>query len=558
MIIGIDVGGTHIDGVVIGDRKIIKKEKIPTGGDLFQNIWELLKKLIEDIDKKEISRINLSTTVSTNAIVEDKISKVAMFIQSGAGRNYDFLKPGHENVTLSGYVDHRGNLIKSFDAREILDKIENLKEQGINNCGIVGKFSTRNPEEEEKGKRILEENGLDHISMGHRISGNLNFPRRVYTTYLNQAIYNTWREFITSLEDSLKKEGVHAPIYILKADGGTMKVEEADEKPVETILSGPAASFMGITSMFQLEKDAILLDIGGTTTDIFFLADGVSLFEPLGIQIGDYKTLIRAIYSVSIGLGGDSELSIVEGKIKVGPKRQGIAVGLGGEAPTPTDAMIALGLLDIGDAARSKKAIGAFGEELNFPMKETAREILDAMVDIIEEKVLETLEEINAKPVYTIKELLYGKKLKPKEIKVIGGPAKVMSSLLEKRFNLPCEYPQDYELANAIGASLAIPTREINLLADTQKRILTIAELGIREKIDKRYDLKSAENRAISILKDLHGEDFADGRSEAEIVESNSFNMVDGFSTTGKNIRIKAQIKPGLIYRLEEKKDEEK
>lgn len=558
MIIGIDVGGTHIDGVVIEDRKILKKNKIPTGKDLFQSICELLKELIVDIDKTQIRRINLSTTVSTNAIVEEKISKVAMFIQAGAGRNYELLKPGDENINITGNVDHRGNLIKGFQEREILDQIENLKNQGIENCGIVGKFSIRNPEEELKGEKILKDHDIKHISMGHRMSGNLNFPRRVYTTYLNEAVYNTWNNFITSLENCLKEEDVYAPIYILKADGGTMNLDEANEKPVETILSGPAASFMGISSMFKLEEDSILLDIGGTTTDIFFMADGISLFEPLGIKIKDYKTLVRAIYSVSIGLGGDSELAIEHGEIKVGPRRQGVALGLGGEKPTPTDAMIALRLLDMGDIEASKNAMEEFGKALNLSMEETAKKILDTMTDIIEEKILETLKEINSQPVYTIKELLYGKEIQPKEIKIIGGPANVMSPLLEKRFNIPCQYPEDYELANAIGASLAMPTREINLLADTQKGILTVSELGIYEKIDKRYDLKAAEERAVQILKDFNRENHKERDLETQIIESNSFNMVDGFYTTGKNIRIKAQIKPGLIYRLEEKKDEEK
>lgn len=553
MIIGIDVGGTHIDGVVLKDKRILKKNKTPTGNDLYENILKLLKNLIKDIDKEKISRINLSTTVSTNAIIEDKTSKVSMFIQAGAGRNYDFLTPGDENIKLSGYIDHRGNIVKSFKEEEITNEIESLEKKGIKNCGIVGKFSTRNPDEEIKCKKILEDSFMEHISMGHRMSGNLNFPRRVQTTYLNEAVYNTWNKFIASLEDSLNEEGVYAPIYILKADGGTMELEDANQRPVETILSGPAASFMGISSMFEVDTDAILLDIGGTTTDIFFLADGMTLFEPLGIQIKQYKTLVRGIYSVSIGLGGDSALSIKDGKIKVGPMRQGLAVGLGGLKPTPTDAMIALGLLDIGDKKASRNAIQNFGKELDISVEDTAKAILDAMAISIEEKILKTLEEINSKPVYTIKELLYGKTLNPKQIKVIGGPAKVMSPILEKRLDIPCEYPHDYELANAIGASLSIPTREINLFADTQRGILNVPELGIYERIDRKYDLKKAEKRAIEILESLDQED-----SEFEIIESNSFNMIDGFYTKGKNIRIKAQIKPGLIYRLEEDYDEEK
>src|SRR5690606_7293957 len=129
-------------------------------------------------------------------------------------------------------------------------------------------------------------------------------------------------------------------------DGGTMSIKKAIEKPVETILSGPAASFMGISAMLPTNKDAIFLDIGGTTTDIFFLADGVPLFEPLGIKIGKYKTLVRAIYTVSIGLGGDSAIEIANGSIKIGPVRKGKPYAFGGPKPTPTDAMIVLGFLD--------------------------------------------------------------------------------------------------------------------------------------------------------------------------------------------------------------------
>ena len=190
--------------------------------------------------------------------------------------------------------------------------------------------------------------------MGHSLSGKLNFPRRVFTSYLNSAVYDTFNGFSTSIRKSMKQEGIDAPLFILKADGGTINLATAEEKPVETILSGPAASFMGLNAMIKTYKDAILLDIGGTTTDIFFLADGVPLFEPLGIKIGDYKTLVRAIYSVSIGLGGDSSIEVEDVhlkdglediKLKIGPNRAGYPYALGGPKPTPTDAMIVLGLI---------------------------------------------------------------------------------------------------------------------------------------------------------------------------------------------------------------------
>ncbi|WP_256201016.1 hydantoinase/oxoprolinase family protein [Thermoanaerobacter thermocopriae] len=252
-----------------------------------------------------------------------------MIVQPGPGLPYDFLACGDGNVFISGYIDHRGEIIKDFNLLEIKNAIKLFKEKNIKAYAVVTKFSIRNPSIEMKIKEILE-NDIPNsfITMGHTISGKLNFPRRVYTSYLNSAVHSIFDEFLSNIKKSLEKEGINASVFILKADGGTMNMSTAEKKPVETILSGPAASLMGINAMLPTDKDAILLDIGGTTTDIFFLADGVPLFEPWGIRIGKYKTLVRAIYSVSIGLGGDSSICVRNGRIKIGPQREGVPYAL--------------------------------------------------------------------------------------------------------------------------------------------------------------------------------------------------------------------------------------
>ena len=306
LIVGIDMGGTNIDGVIIEEGKIIGTIKKPTDKEsLFETIYSTLKELLIGHDKSKIERINLSTTVSTNAIVEDKTIPVGMVIQSGPGMAYDHLACGQENVFISGYVDHRGSVVEELDRTENEDISKKFKQKGIKACGVVTKFSTRNPQHEIDIKNILESD-FNPVTMGHIMSGKLNFPRRVYTSYLNSAVHSTFNDFATNIKKSIEEEGIDAPLFILKADGGTMTMAVAEEKPVETILSGPAASFMGISALLPTDKDVVLLDIGGTTTDIFFLADGLPLFEPQGIQIGQYKTLVRSIYSVSIGIGGDS------------------------------------------------------------------------------------------------------------------------------------------------------------------------------------------------------------------------------------------------------------
>lgn len=552
LIVGLDMGGTHVDAVIIDNGKIVNTVKKPTiRQDIFQSIWTTLEELLKGVDLSKIKRINLSTTVSTNAIVENKTSPVGMLIQSGPGLNPEFLACGDENVFLSGYVDHRGRVVKELDLKEVNNGINRFKEKGISACAIVSKFSTRNPNQELEIKKLIQKE-FSPVTMGHSMSGKLNFSRRVFTSYLNSAVYSTFNQFSKSIKRSMEKEGIQSPLFVLKADGGTMSIDIAEEKPVETILSGPAASFMGINALLPTDEDAILLDIGGTTTDIFFLADGVPLFEPLGIKIDKYKTLVRAIYSVSMGLGGDSTLSIENGALQIGPERQSDGpCAFGGSYPTPTDAMVVLGLLKVGDSKRATNAMSLLGDKLQISAVEMSKLVLDTMGNMILEKVDELLLEINSQPVYTVKELLYGKKIEPKSINVIGGPANILAPILEDKFNIPCNFPENYHVANAVGAALAKTTTEITMIADTSLGLLSVPELEIYEKISKNYTLEDAKRKALYLLEqNAVSLGASKDEVEAEITEESCFNMVRGFFTSGQNIRIKAQVKPGLIYEL--------
>ncbi len=545
------MGGTHIDGVIVEDGKIINTVKKPTNRDnLFESIWTTLEELLSGYDKSNIRRINLSTTVSTNAIVEGKTSPVGMIIQSGPGLPTDFLACGDENVFISGYIDHRGTVVKELDLEEVERGLKLFKEKGIESCGVVTKFSTRNPSHELVIKEMAEKD-FNPVTMGHSMSGKLNFPRRVYTSYLNSAVYDTFNEFADNIKKSMEREGIDAPLFVLKADGGTMNLSTAEEKPVETILSGPAASFMGINAMLKTDRDALLLDIGGTTTDIFFLADGIPLFEPLGIKIDRYKTLVRAIYSYSIGLGGDSSIKVEDGKLKIGPKREGRPYAFGGPMPTPTDAMIVLDLIEDGDRDKAHKAMDILGKELGLSIEDVAKKVLDTMGGIIKHEVDGLLYEINSHPVYTVEELLYGKEVQPEVINIIGGPAKVLKPILEEKFKLPCHYPENYHIANAVGAALAKTTTEITMVADTARGILSVPELEVYEKISRHYTLDSARDRALQLLEESALSLGAkEDELELEVTEESVFNMVRGFFTSGQNIRIKAQVKPGLIQEL--------
>jgi len=185
LIVGLDMGGTHVDAVIIEKGKIINKVKKTTNKeDLFASIENTLEELLTGYDKSKIKRINLSTTVSTNAIVENTTSPVGMIIQSGPGLPHDFLACGEENVFISGYVDHRGTVVENFNVEEIENAIELFKEKSIDSYAVVSKFSTRNPSHELGIREILQDeilhyaqndagnaqNDSKHITMGHTMS----------------------------------------------------------------------------------------------------------------------------------------------------------------------------------------------------------------------------------------------------------------------------------------------------------------------------------------------------------------------------------------------------
>lgn len=541
MLVGIDVGGTNIDGAIIEKGKILKSTKLPAdSSNLLDSVNNCLDDLLEGVDTEEIERINLSTTVSTNAIVEGNTSPVGLILQKGPGINYDFSDITDYVEEITGYVDHRGIKIKDMDPEEVNSKLEKFLDAGLDSLSIVTKFSPRNNTMEEEIEALAKDK-FKNISLGHHTSGKLNFPRRVNTSVLNSAVMNVFLNFAENIKIGVEERNIDAPINILKADGGTMTLADGLQRPVETILSGPAASFMGIMALMENKEDAILVDIGGTTTDIFFVVNQSPLFEPMGASIDNHRTLVRALYSQSIGLGGDSAIKVDNGELQIGPKRLGNPMALGGSVPTPTDAMIVLGKLDAGDPKKAEEGVAKLAEELGMTTEATAEQILQTVAKMLKAEVDRLLEIINNKPLYTVKEVLENKQLEPKELRLIGGPVSILGEYIEEEFQLKTSYPKKFEVANAIGAALAIPSFEINLIADTGRKILSVPELGIYEKISKSYNLDKAKDRA---LKELEETGY-----EAEVVEEESFNMIHGFRQN-KNIRLKAQLKPGLEYKL--------
>jgi N-methylhydantoinase A/oxoprolinase/acetone carboxylase beta subunit len=548
MILGIDVGGTHTDAVLIEGFTVAKKAKVPTDEkNLLASLLAVTTELLDEGNVGRLKRVVLSTTLSTNAIVQNKVDRVGLVLVSGPGLPPSLLDVGEDASFLSGYTNHRGIEISGIEPADVSRIGNHFRSQGIRHAAVIAKFCTRNPGQEIRiGEMIRDE--LDHLSLGHRMSGHLNFPRRIATTYLNEAVWKRYHRFVTEVLRFVRERGIQVPIYILKADGGTFEITQSLNFPVQTILSGPAASIMGILTMGGCSEDAVALDIGGTTTDISVLADGVPLLEAFGVTIEGHKTLIRGLRTESVGIGGDSAVRLEQGRLLIGPEREGPAAAFGGPLPTPTDAMIILGLCDLGDRPKAEASFLPIAREMGCPVAEAAATVFRETCAKIAGRVRKIIAEINARPVYTIHELLEGKRLNPRLLCVVGGPAGPMAPELGRLLGCEVRIPPHAEVANAIGAALARTTAELTLLADTERKTLSIAEEGLQDTISSRFTREDAVRIACERLRRKALEMGASEEDlEIEVVEAQEFNMVRECYTTGKNIRVKVQIKPGSI-----------
>ena len=234
MIIGLDVGGTHTDVVLIGEGCILKEAKVPTDpANLFDCVCRGLDEVTREAPREAISRVVLSTTLTTNAIVENKIAPTGMIVSSGPGIDPEVFRTHGYYYAVSGSINHRGREIQAIDSLEIEAVASRLRAESIQQVGIVGKFSARNPKHELQIKKILGED-FDYVVMGHQLSGNLSFPRRIATAYLHAAVYPMYKRFFSAVRESLEQRGLNVPIYVLKADGGTMGLETSLDSPGQT------------------------------------------------------------------------------------------------------------------------------------------------------------------------------------------------------------------------------------------------------------------------------------------------------------------------------------
>ncbi len=334
-ILGIDAGGTFTDlaFLLLSDASVACLAKTPTDhDDLVGTIGRGLDLISKDIHVKEIRAVNLATTFATNAVVEGKTLASGLVLigydEAQIKKAIDNNKFGTDKIILiSGGHDTKGNEQAPLDLVSLRASFKKLK-TAVRSIAVSGFFSVRNPSHEIAAKEeILSLCPGMSVTCGHELSSDLDAILRAATASLNAGLIPIVMDLLGSVEQVLKGRGINVPLSVVRGDGSLVSSEWAKSHPIETIVSGPAASAIGAACLGKahgIERGSWVVDIGGTTTDIIYLdKNGDPAISAHGASVGSHRTLIKAIDIFTVGLGGDSRVMYdnKEDLFEIGPGR---------------------------------------------------------------------------------------------------------------------------------------------------------------------------------------------------------------------------------------------
>lgn len=553
MLLGIDVGGTFTDAVIIDGANIVSWAKRRTTKDnLMNGITEALGAVLVDIDSAQIEQVTLSTTVVTNTIVEHKEQPVDLYVVAGPGRNVDDIFPVRP-VYLKGYTDHRGIVVESTKCEAINHIAHTVQSRsGTNLAAISAKFGVRNPKEELDVTNALSAM-YDTISTGSSLSGNLNFPRRTISAYFNSAVTDVFNRFRQAVRDALVAHNITAPVYILKADGGSLPIDTIASVPVETVFTGPAATVLGLEALRSATLGhTVALDIGGTTTDISLWKQGKPLMTKEGVSIRNYPSAVRSFAVTSVGIGGESVVRYNNGNLTVGPERVGPSVALGGIEPTLGDALIVLGKAQYGDGQKAYDGIAQIDSTIDATTM--AQRIVNVAVQVIQEGIDTVVAKENKRPIYVVADIVHPDPFVPAQLVIVGGTAASLGPIIGDQLGLPIHIPSDAAVANAIGAGVANHTMAITIHVDTKRRTMVVPELGIQDTSSHLRSAQAVEEVAYGLLREAAKEQglvTSDVLPDIETISVEDFPVVDGWQSMERIITVKVQLQAGVSSYVE-------
>lgn len=456
MRIGIDVGGTNTDAAILDGDRVIGACKSPTTSDVSSGITAALTAVMEQTDTPAslIEAVMIGTTHFTNAVIERRrLLEVATIriglpatrgvppmtdwpadLADALGRNCFMLQGGHE---------YDGRVIAELDEDGLREVAREIRERGLRTASVTSVFSPVTAAMELRAAEILRETLPDlKITLSHEI-GRVGFLERENASIMNACLAELSVKVVNSFRSALRDKGIAAPFYISQNDGTLMRPEHVERYPVLTFASGPTNSMRGAARLAQL-GDAMVVDIGGTTSDVGMLMQGFPRESAVAVDIGGVRTNFRMPDVLAIGLGGGS--IVRDNGMRIGPDSVGYeitskALVFGGDTLTATDIVVAAGLHDIGDRTK----VGHLPAELIENATRTMHRMVDEAVDRMK---------TSSDPLPVI---------------LVGG-----GSILISR-DLPCASevvrPQNAGEANAIGAAIAQVGGEIDRIYAMEGRM---------------------------------------------------------------------------------------
>ena len=442
--LGVDVGGTNTDAVLIDENlNVVGEIKHPTTGNIFEGIMGAVQGLLAQtgVDRGQIAQAMLGTTQCTNAIVERRnLAKIGLLrigapatlgVPPMADWAQDIRFIVEESAVISGGYEYDGKALNPLDEAAARAFFEGLKGR-VESVAISCVFSTVCAEHELRAAQICREvmGGDVHISISSEI-GSMGLIERENATILNAALYRVAERFTEGFAYSLKEEGVtNADVYLSQNDGTLMTMDYARRYPILTVACGPTNSIRGASYLSRLDN-AIVIDVGGTTTDLGVIQNGFPLESGVAVTIGGVRTNFRMPDVVSIGLGGGSIVRArPDGTVTVGPDSVGYEITkrarvFGGDTLTATDVAVRLGMARVGDPERVKD----LDEGL-------ARRAMDAICALVEDAI--DLMKVSGEDM---------------DVVLVGGGSIILP---EKLAGARCVFkPAYFGTANAIGSAIS-------------------------------------------------------------------------------------------------------
>ncbi|WP_071674792.1 hydantoinase/oxoprolinase family protein [Nioella nitratireducens] len=333
-LLGVDTGGTYTDAVILdtgADQIIGSAKSLTTRANLAIGIGKAIDAAVAGagVEVGQIGMVSLSTTLATNALVEGQGERVALvaigFDEADLGRAGLAEALGSDPlIQVMGGHTHAGAEAAPLDEAALIRQIGKIASE-VDAFAIASHFATRNSAHERRARDLIRDATGRPVTCSHELSAQLNGPRRALTAVLNARLIGMIDRLVTACEGHLQELGLTVPLMVVRGDGALISARVVRERPIETILSGPAASIVGARWLTG-EADALVSDIGGTTTDVALLRDGLPEIDPAGARVGPFRTMVEAVAVRTTGLGGDSEVRMETDQpgtpLHLGPRRR--------------------------------------------------------------------------------------------------------------------------------------------------------------------------------------------------------------------------------------------